>query len=244
MRLLDIHSHILPNVDDGAKDVAESIKLLEICKEQGITDIIATPHFDASVHNIDEFHYIVNEAYEELNAARSDDLPEVYLGSEVYYFKGIGKSSGIRSLTLCGSRYILLELPIAPIKSNVLNDITDLYESLGLIPIIAHIERYSDQKGFKDLIKLLSSGIGYAQVNAASVISAPFKRTVMKLMKNGHISFVASDMHSVKHRPPLMREALNAVAAAFGEDYKAMFIKNGEFLYKTIIGGSYDKQNG
>ena len=241
MKLLDIHSHILPAVDDGSPTVETSVKLLEMCKEQGITDIIATPHFDASIHNIEEFQYIVNEAYNELMEVWSEELPKVYIGSEVFYFKGIGKSQGIKALTLCKSRYILLELHNAPITKSVLQDITDLQETLGLIPIIAHIERYADEKGFKDLLKLLASGGGYAQINAASVLSAPYKRPAIKLMKQGHISFIATDTHSVKRRPPMMREALDAVATLFGEDYKTMFIKNTEYLYNKMIGEANGK---
>lgn len=236
MRLVDIHSHILPGVDDGSPDVETSVKLLEMCKEQGITDIVATPHFDASVNNIEEFEYSVSQALSELKAAVDESYPNIYTGCEVFYFKGIGKSRGIRSLTLCGSRYILLELPHTSIDSTILKDISDISEVLGLIPIIAHIERYAEQKGFKDLLKLLATGVGYAQINAAAVLSPAYKRTVKKLMKRGYISFIATDTHSPVHRPPLMREALDEVAATFGEDYRDMFIKNTEYFYNTAVG--------
>lgn len=240
MRLLDIHSHILPGVDDGSPDVETSIRLLEMYREQGITDVIATPHFDASVQSIEEFQHTVCEAVRELSYSLYDGLPNIYTGSEVYYFKGIGRSRGILPLTLCGSRYILLELPHARIDSTILKDISDFSEILGLIPIIAHIERYSDQRGFKDLLKLLSEGAGYAQINAPSLLSPPHKRTVFKLMKQGHISFIATDTHSVRHRPPLMKEALQAVSTAFGDDYRDMFIKNTDYLYNAIIGKRND----
>lgn len=235
MRLVDIHSHILPGVDDGSPDIETSLKLLEMCKEQGITDIIATPHFDASVNNTEEFEYIVAQALNELNAAAGDDLPKIYTGCEVYYFKGIGKSQGIKSLTLCGSRYILLELPNMTIDSTVLKDITDLSEVLGLIPIIAHIERYSDEKGFKDLLKLISKGVIYAQINAPSLLGAPYKHTVIKLIKNGMISFIASDTHSVKLRPPMLKEALDVVGKKFGDEFREMFVKNTDYIYRHII---------
>ena len=235
MRLLDIHSHILPAVDDGAPDVETSIELLKMCKEQGITDIIATPHFDASVNNIEEFEYIVAQALAELKCASDKSLPNVYTGCEVYYFKGIGKSRGVKSLTLCGSRYILLELPNITIDKTVLKDITDMSEVLGLIPIIAHIERYADEKGFKDLLKLIAKGGAYAQINAPSLLGSPYRRPVIKLIKRGLISFIATDTHSVKSRPPLIREALDVVAQKFGEEYREMFIKNTEYLYRQTI---------
>lgn len=235
MRLVDIHSHILPAVDDGAIDVETSLKLLKMCKEQGITDVIATPHFDASFNNIDEFQYIVAQALDELNDATDGDLPNVHTGCEVYYFKGIGKSQGIKPLTLCGSRYILLELPNTTIDNTILKDITDLSDVLGLVPIIAHIERYANEKGFKELLKLISKGVAYAQINAPSLLDSPFRRTVIKLIKNGMVSFIATDTHSVVHRPPMLKEALDVVAQKFGDEYRDMFIKNTDYLYRQIV---------
>ena len=88
---MDIHSHILPSVDDGASNIEESVELLNMMKSQGITDVIATPHFDASVNNIDDFKVAVSSSLLALNEEIKDmNLPNVYLGSEVYYFRGIG----------------------------------------------------------------------------------------------------------------------------------------------------------
>ena len=112
MRCLDLHTHILPGVDDGAQTVEESIQLLTAMKEQGITDVVATPHFDATHHNLPDFIERIRSAYREVqNAAAGLDLPHVFVGSEVFYFNGIGKSNGIRVLSMGGSRYFLLELP-------------------------------------------------------------------------------------------------------------------------------------
>lgn len=236
MHLLDIHSHILPAVDDGARDVKTSIELLKMMKKQGITDVIATPHFDASIHNIDDFYSVVKLAKEELDREKSGlDLPNVLIGSEVFYFRGIGKSYGIKSLSLANSNYLLLELQNAPIDDFVIKDINGMVYDLGLTPIFAHIERYAGEKGFKRLLELISYGVCYAQVNSASLIEPPFKRTAYKLIKKGYVSFIATDSHSPLQRPPMMDKALEEIGREFGSKTVNTFVENSDVLYNKII---------
>lgn len=246
MVLMDIHSHILPAVDDGAQNLETSIKLLEMMKEQGITDVIATPHFYADTENMEDFKHNVGNAYAVLNDAVKDmNLPKVHLGSEVYYFDGIGKSEGIKQLTLGSSKYILLELQSRAIDKTVLENINGIIYGLGLIPVFAHIERYAEEKDFKNLFKYIDSNNAYAQVNSSSVLFSPYKHIVRKLMKSGRISFIATDTHSPEHRPPMMRAALDEVKRCFGNDYVNTLIKNTEYLYEQINKVSdNDKQYG
>jgi protein-tyrosine phosphatase len=235
MGFIDIHSHILHGVDDGSKSLQMSLELLEMMKGQGITDVIATPHFDARYENFEEYTAKVNAAYEELLAATvGKDLPNIYLGSEVYYFKGIGKSYGIRNLALAGSRYILVELAFAPIDDTVIKEIQGIYDNVGLKPIIAHVERYADLKGFKKLLKLLENGTALAQVNAPSVYMPRFKRVTHKLIKRGLVSFLATDTHSTDLRPPLLDTALLELEKQFGSKQKEIFDCNSDAILKQI----------
>ena len=234
--MLDIHSHILPGVDDGAADVETSVELLKMMKEQGITHVIATPHFDAMHQNIDEFEYTVADAYNRLmQAVNGLDLPQVSIGSEVFYFGGIGRSMGIRDLTLCRSQYLLLELPSCRIDDEILKSIHDLNDRIGIKPIIAHVERYSCERGFKRLLELLANGEAYAQVNATSVIQPPYKKVVHKLIKRGYISFLATDTHSIIGRPPKMREALQEIELSLGKEYSDIFVRNSERFCEEIF---------
>lgn len=247
MRIFDIHSHILPAVDDGAKNLETSVRLLEMMKEQGITDVIATPHFDANNDNLDEFVSKVKAAYNKLeNEISGKELPNVYIGSEVFYFPGIGKSHGIRALSLCGSDHLLMELPICRIDDIIINDIISLRRELGIIPIIAHIERYSKQHGFKKLLKLFENKTALAQVNTLSVIQKPYCRTVLKLIKKGYVTYVATDAHSVVNRPPLMDSALKEIDTKLGRVCRNQIIRNGCRLFDEIVGETedmYDEQH-
>ena len=235
MNLIDIHSHILPDVDDGARTVEESIELLKSLKAQGVTDVIATPHFIANEQNLDEFFQIVKEASEELFAATQNlDLPNVYLGSEVYYFAGIGKSKAISTLCLNKTKYLLLELPTCTIDKYILDDIKRIRTELGLIPIIAHIERYAKEKGFKHVLSLIDGGVCLAQLNATSLFMPQYKKISYKLIKKGYISFIATDTHSLRHRPPMLDSAFDAIETNLGKNYSALLLENSDYLQKEI----------
>ena len=221
MAFLDIHSHILPQVDDGAKDIETSIKLLEMLKEQGVTDVIATPHFYPNENNVEEFV--------------DTDLPNVYLGCELRYFNGIGKSDAIKQFTIAGTNYLLLELPYGePIKDFVLQDIIDINERLGLIPILAHIERYGKVKGYKKLLKLISNGDAVAHINAGGVINKETTRLCEKLIKGGYVSYLASDTHSVHNRPPYIKAALDMIADRLGRSATNRLIIKSNALLEEI----------
>ncbi len=241
--MLDIHSHILPDVDDGAKDIETSIKLLEMMAAQGITDVIATPHFDARYDDIGFFKQKTADALRDLRLYINDpQLPNIYMGSEVYYFKGMGKTQGLYDLTLSGSRYILVELPSSSIDSSVLRDISDIYDNLGLVPIIAHIERYFERSHFRELSRLITNGSALSQINAQAVLSREQGKICKKLIKHGLVTFVASDAHSLERRPPMLEPALAFIADTFGERYRETFIKNSQRLREEMMGAN-EKQH-
>ena len=155
MSLIDIHSHILPRIDDGAKDTQEATELLKLMREQGITSVIATPHFIASEHNLQDFISDITRAKEKLDAVvKEQGLPSVYLGSEVYYFSGIGSSKAISHLCLNNSKYLLLELPFCDIGKHILDDIiTLIFENVILTYDNKSLQIYDSVK-ILDYVKL------------------------------------------------------------------------------------------
>lgn len=214
MLYLDIHAHILPAVDDGAKDMETSITLLQMLKEQGVTDVIATPHFYPDTDSAEEYVQTVKDAYNDLKQEIfGKDLPNIYLGCELRYFNGIGKSEAIKQFVIKGTNYLILELPYdMPITKLVLQDIIDIGERQGLTPILAHIERYSKVKGYKKLLKLVSNGNALAHINAGGLLSKEKTKCCQKLIKGGYVSYLASDAHSVVGRPPQIKAALDFIS--------------------------------
>lgn len=232
----DIHSHILPGVDDGAKDFEESIKLLELMQSQGITDVLATPHFYPEEDNLSDFSERISIAYANLEKeVVKKNLPNIYLGCEMLYFKGIGQSESLPELCINGSNFLLLELTDQCIDDNLFNDILDMRKNFGIIPIIAHVERYFKAKNYKKLLKFLVEENIPAQINASSVLMPFFKRPIKKLLKENIAKFIATDSHSINERPPMLIPALKVITDLFGEEYKKRLIKNSSEFYKKII---------
>ena len=233
----DIHSHILHHTDDGAKDLDESITLLEDMHSQGITDVIATPHFYPQTDVLDDFIKTATTRFNELiNAIKTKDLPNIYLGCEVFYYSGISKASSLENLTLNGSNYILLEPNFSLIGKGFQKELLYFRDTLGITPIIAHIERYHKEKGYKELITFIKENAILTQVNASSFTNRQYSRTLKKLITQDVISFLATDTHSKEHRPPQLREALSIIENKYGNDYKQKLCKNSEELFKKITG--------
>ncbi len=240
MTFLDIHAHILPKVDDGARDMETSIELLEMLKAQGVTDVIATPHFYPDSDNYEEFAEIIQKAYKDLKAEVSKhDLPRVFLGCELRYFNGMGKSNAIKQFVISGTNYLLLELPYgAPITKTVLQDIIDVGERQGLIPILAHIERYSKVPGYKKLLKLITDGYAIAHINAGAVVTKETMRFCEKLIKGGYVSYIATDTHSPEHRPPQLDKALEILTERMGKSTVSRLIIKSNRLLEEIEGAN------
>ena len=238
MAFLDIHSHILPCVDDGARNIDISLKLLDILNQQGVTNVIATPHFYPDTDNAEDFAQRVEESYLQLkNTINGTDYPKVHLGCELHYFNGMGKSKSLELFVIKGTNYILLELPYGvAITKTILQDITDIYEIQGFKPIIAHIERYKRAKNFKKLLELISNGYALAHINAGAIVCKEDSRFCQKLIKRGYISYVASDAHSLNHRPPLIKQALNTITDKLGKSFANKLTSNSIKLLNEIEG--------
>lgn len=225
--MIDVHSHIIPNVDDGSGSIETSLNILKEEVLQGVQEVICTPHLRKPMFEASDAK--VTEKFEELKLAAKDagiDI-KLHLGREIYCDNSIKKliSSG-EFLSLGGSKYVLLEFPF---EDKI--DIDDTCYEIGLlgyIPVVAHVERY---RYFRDLgaIEQLRRLGTLIQVNASSIAGkAPLKEKafVNKLLKNNLVDLVGSDIHS--SRVNYMRKAYEKVKAK-DERYAAkIFQENAE----------------
>ena len=114
--MIDWHSHILPEMDDGSKNVEESLCLMKMLAEQGVDTVIATPHFYANDESVDSFLERRAVSYEKLQTQLSDSLPEVLLGAEVSYYPGISRMADLKRLKIEKTQLLLLEMPMSKWK--------------------------------------------------------------------------------------------------------------------------------
>ncbi len=219
--IVDIHSHVLPGVDDGAQTVTQSLQLLENLKRQGVGCVYATPHFYREKQSFDEYMKKIDAAWEELlRAAEGKNLPELRRGYEVRAFRGMSTSGHLKELSLQNSHYVLIEIPYGYIIDNwLLSELYNIQFTLGLKPIIAHIERYFCYHGFDRLMELVVDEDVRTQITS----SAPFsnyaiRRKICNLIKNGHIHFIASDAHSLDKRRGMFLKANEKLAKKCGSE--------------------------
>lgn len=233
--MLDIHSHILPGVDDGSKSLDESVKILEMMKEQGITDVIATPHFYAFRENLEEYLKKIQYSYNQLKSyIEGMNLPNVFLGTEVLYYYNIGESESVYNFTFGNTMYLLLELTNSSIGADLFKDIRNLRDKKGIIPVIAHIERYHKSSNFRKLLKFIDKEHILAQVNASSLFDSNYSKITLKLIKKGYITYIATDSHSATGRIPMMNRALKFISNHIGNHYSGALIRNSEKMLDEI----------
>ncbi len=234
--MVDIHTHILPALDDGAENVEESLQLLEQLKKQGITDVFATPHFYPQIHNTSDFKSLLKMSYNSLTDKIEDDfLPSIHLGCELLYYEGIGHSDSLSQFCLSGSNYLLLELTNDVICKKLFEDLKLLLEN-DIVPIIAHIERYWGAKNYRKLLKFIKEEKILTQINASSVLEKNGYKFVKRLIKKDIVTFIASDTHSLEERPPQMSEALEVLLSDFGKEYTENLVNNSSMLLSDIMG--------
>lgn len=227
---IDIHSHILPGVDDGAENVQMSMEMLRTAYADGIGKIIATPHFHYRRGHAtpDEVRTLVQKMQQELDAAGMELT--LYPGNELYYTHELPETvKAGEALTLADSDYVLLEFSPDTEKRKIHNAVYS-FLSEGYNPIIAHMERYEAFSRHPEFAEEIRQMGAYFQMNAGSFLgNAGFmtKRFSKKMLDYGMISFLASDAHDLKNRAPVLLDAVKKIEKKYGaEDAEDYFLNN------------------
>ena len=229
---IDLHTHILPGVDDGAKDMDTALQLLEMAWENGTGTVVLTPHYRGRYKRTTPRE--LQEIFEELSRRAAERLPgmRLYLGHEAANEHDLSdKLLAGEVLTLAGTRYVLVEFDERCYRSRVLSSVLDLVNS-GYIPIIAHVERYEIFRKTDSLAAEVISMGAMLQVNAGSVmgkLGLGVKLYCGKLLRRGQVHFIASDGHDEKRRPPVLRACYEHIRKRCGKTYAgALFAGNAE----------------
>ncbi len=234
--MFDIHSHILPAVDDGAKNMEEALSLLEMEKEQGVKAVMLTPHFYPHEDNLTDFKHLVNDSFEALRSSVAlRDLPDIYLGCEILYFKDMGYAQSLVDLTLAESQFLLIELTDQCIGEALFKDIDLIENNLLLTPIIAHVERYCASNNYRKFIKFLKKKDIMVQINASAFFEPLFQKAISKLMKEDIKILIGSDAHSFEERPPMIDKAILKIKREYGQPICDKILRNMDSVYKKII---------
>ena len=215
--VIDFHSHVLPGIDDGSSSLEESIQLLQAESEQGIDRVVATPHFYAHYDSPEHFLQKRDEAEALLRREMEnyDDLPELSIGAEVHFFRGLGDSEYLRDLCIRDTDCILVEMMGAPWPDIVYAELERIL-SRGITPIIAHIDRYIAPFKTYGIPKRLAKLPVLVQANASFFLDNDSQRMALKMLKKDQIHLLGSDCHNLHSRPPELGYAMRLISRKLG----------------------------
>lgn len=218
--IYDVHCHILPGVDDGAKTMEESIELIRKEYEDGVRSIVLTPHFRRGM--FEPKMEQIYEAFEALTFAVRRMNLKLYLGCEYHVNMNMAEDliEGRRP-TMAGSSFVLCEFSSED-KAAYINERCYQLISSGFTPILAHIERYPALTKDFDQIGALTELGCRMQVNAGSILGRDgfgTKRFCKKLIEEDLLDFIGSDAHDRKVRPPLLGACAELLEKKYGADY-------------------------
>jgi len=246
--IVDLHSHILPAMDDGSKSADESIKMLYISAEQGVSAMVATPHFYPENEPPESFlerrrvsaSMLVDSInrFNKINRGTPDGakikLPEIYIGAEVAFFTGIERCSQIKNLCIKGTDFLLLEMPVEKWSDRVMDEVYSIKERCGCTPILAHIERYIGLQRRGMLNEIISHGI-LIQSNASFFTGQWTRNKAVRMLCAGGIDLLGTDCHNCTSRPPCMGAALQFIHKKAGKKPLDELIGLSRFIIKNAL---------
>jgi protein-tyrosine phosphatase len=229
-RIVDIHVHLIPGVDDGPADIESTLELLRVAHQNGVRTLVATPHmflepfdlWDPSQvrESFTRMEVVLKELSERPENEFLRDL-SLHLGAENYacqpFLKALDQGA---ILTLADSRYVLIEFSPMITEGQILQ-VVDRVRAWNLVPVLAHVERYEAlHKRKQQLASLIEKGC-LTQVNLSSLLHPMWSkrgRLTRRLIKQDLVSLIASDSHGRRFRPPVFEEFLRRYGEALGTD--------------------------
>ena len=212
--MIDIHSHIIPNIDDGSKDIDMTLEMLTLASKSGTKKIIATPHYFKGYWTP---HYkdIIGKIKELNELVKKHNINiEVYPAQEIYFYDNMAEEFIEGKIgTINGSKYMLIEFPMDSFDNNIFEVLYEL-QIRGIVPIIAHPERYRTFiKHPNEINKFIEEGYLF-QLNGSSVtgiFGKDVKKTAEIFLANGIYSFIGSDAHTTGKRNTYLNDALEVI---------------------------------
>lgn len=218
--LTDFHSHILPGIDDGSQSLEDSMAMLAMESAQGITRVVATPHFVARDDKLHRFLERRDRAEELLRREmeKRERMPQLLVGAEVYYFRGISEAEFLPQLTIADSRCLMIEMPAAPWPETAYAELEAIWTKRGIIPVLAHIDRYIAPFHTCGIPERLEELPVYVQANADFFLERRTSRMALRMLRQDRIHLLGSDCHSLGSRKPNLGEAVEKILKKLGED--------------------------
>lgn len=219
--MIDFHSHILPNIDDGSRSIEETFNLIKEAESVGFEAIISTSHYIEGYYetNTPEREVWINAIYD--NLKNKDISINLYLGNEIYLSENIMELlENAKASTINDTSYVLFELPMNNEPLNLYNIIYEMMQN-KLVPVLAHPERYSFVQKDPELIyDLIEKGV-LMQCNYGSIIGQYGEKAriiVKKMLENNMVHFLGTDVHRQNTIYPLIPTINKKISDIIGEE--------------------------
>lgn len=225
----DLHTHILPGLDDGADTVETSLAMLRQEYAQGVDTVALTPHFYRDREHLSDFLQRREEGYHKLLAAiaalseeEKEALPDLLLGAEVAWVPNFAQLPGLEKLCYQDTKFLLLELPFGSWDDTLFRQIYDLMNCRGITPVIAHIDRYWGTQKKEQFETLFSLGVP-VQLSAEPLLHFTTRGQALRLIKTGKVQMLISDAHNLTNRQPNLGKAADVLRRKLGAERPDLF---------------------
>lgn len=225
--MTDLHTHILPGMDDGARSPADSLELLQAQTAQGVDSVVLTPHFYRNREDSECFlkrrkaswNRLQEVMAEKEKEARVEDreivFPKLLPGAEIAWVPKLAENVELEKMRLGNSKYFLLELPMHPWQSNMIDQIYETVGACGLTPVLAHLERYVAFQKKEYIQELCNMGVPI-QIGTENLFSVFGRGKFLKLLEESDRYMLASDCHNMTTRMPNLGDAEEVLRQRLG----------------------------
>ncbi len=232
--MIDLHTHILPYIDDGAKDIETAVAIMNAELQQGVKTVLLTSHYYGRKLSPAKFLEARDKSFAELKPHIPEGL-EVRLGAEVH-FTGVNTPpyEELCKLAIQGTEYVLIEFSFTRAWSHtLLEQLADFMDKTGYKVIIAHVERYGEVERNPDLItKLVQMGC-LIQVNVNSFMNKETRNLTRALLKHGFVHCIGTDTHDMERRMPNVAKVKETLCA---EGYSVEWERAQRIMQAVIAG--------
>ncbi|UCF65549.1 MAG: hypothetical protein JSW33_06870 [bacterium] len=240
-QFIDIHSHLIPQFDDGPKNFQESLDMLRQAVDQGITQVFATSHFNEWIPREVETEYFKKLNQLRKKAERANLPITIHSGSEIFYHQYVEKTVKKSKVTTLGNwgQYILLEFPMFQMPDGA-EEVLFKLAADKYIPIVAHPERYVKiVERPRRILNFIRFG-GLLQVNGGSILGhfgKDIQKVALQLLERELVHFIASDAHSPRVRQYVLKPVYEFLQNKISEDYlnKVLFVHQKMIIDQQIL---------
>lgn len=216
--VVDLHTHILPHMDDGSRSVEMSLELLKDLQGQGTSVVCCTSHYYATRETIDSFVERRTMAYHRLSAQLEEEMPLLVPGAEVAWFRHMSRCD-LTPLCLGGSRTMLLEMPFTEWSQHEIEEVISLVLDKDYQVILVHPERFCYSKGNRRSLERLAELPIAFQVNADTLLSWSTRRQGLSLLETTRFPLLGTDTHNLTSRAPHMAKARSVIERKLGKEF-------------------------